>query len=31
MDGEMCNDDKSMKSSYSVRARMHIISVFFFN
>ncbi len=30
MNGKMCNDDKLMKSSYSVHTRMHIISVFFF-
>jgi hypothetical protein len=31
MNGEMCNDDKLMKSSYSVHKRMHIISAFFSN
>lgn len=29
--GAMCNDDKLMKSYYSVHTRMHIISVFFSN
>ncbi len=31
MHGAMCNDDKSMKSYYSVHTRMHIISVIFSN